>query len=115
MERLSEYPEYGFPEQGALAYLIGYLLEIGEAQSSGSGITAIDWREIKAWSDLMGITLSPGESKTLRKLSGAYVVEFYRADGHDCSPPCIKEPDVDQVENKLKKLFSMLRRPKDDD
>ena len=109
MERLEADVDYGFPEQGPLAYLIGYLSEMGEAQSGGEGISANGWQEIRAWSELMGVTLTPIEAKTLRTLSGAYVAEYYRADGKNCMSPCAELPEPETVENKIKSLFAALR------
>ena len=110
MDRLSDDADYGFPERGALAYLIGYLSEMGEAQSSGVGMAAISWQEIRAWTELMGVTLTSGESKAVRMLSAAYVAEYYRADGKDCASPCAKEVSPETLNNKIKSLFAMLRK-----
>jgi len=83
---------------------------MGEAQQTGSGLIANTWQELEAFSKLSGIRMSWFELNAMRRLSVAYVNEFYRANGNDCQMPCIDiESMKSNVENKVKSLFALLR------
>jgi len=115
MERLSDDPDYGYPEVGPLGYIVDLLGEIGFHQSTGNGIIAITWQEIKAWSEITQDRLSGREYTAVKRLSNAYVNEYYRSNGKDCHGPCIdSEATTEKVERKFKSLFAMLRRPENE-
>jgi len=94
-------PDYGLPEPGDLAYLLGYLVELGEAESSGNGLVPCTWQTIRAWTELTWLRLSPLEVNALRRLSVAYVSEYYRTDGNELPPSYMKAADGTALDNKL--------------
>lgn len=98
------------PPVGELEYLVTALSEIGEGKISGERLTSIDWVDIKAWMDVTGGFLTPGESEALRSLSAAYVSQYYPSMESDCPSPNIEKPkDKDVIASKLKSMFAMLR------
>jgi len=101
------------PEAGPLAYLADLLAEVGEAQSTGDGLIATSWHEFRSWAYVMGLRLSPFEFGALRRLSGAYVDQYYKATDKSCVSPCF-ESDRDAVEDKARSLFALMRSPSDD-
>lgn len=58
------------PDAGEMAYLWGWIVSIGGA---GKNIT---WQEIKAWSDLTGITPTPNECEAIIKMSNVFAREM---------------------------------------
>lgn len=99
------------PEIGAADYLVQILSEIGEAKLSGDHITAIDWPDIQAWSDVTGANLTPGESITIKGLSSVYVAQYYDSLDPSCASPNIERlKDREVIAGKIKSLFSMLRK-----
>jgi len=98
------------PAVGELEYIVGWLIEMGEAQQTGNGLIANTWQELEAFSKLFEIRMSWFELNTMRRLSVAYVNEYHRANGNDCQMPCIDiESMKSNVENKVKSLFALLR------
>lgn len=47
--------------------------EIGLYMSGGMDVAPLSAREVQAWCEMMGETLSPWEFRTLRRMSQAYV------------------------------------------
>jgi len=97
------------PDAGALSYLIEYLAEIGEGQQTGEGIIATGWRDLKAWMELTAIRLTPFEALTLRRLSIAYVDQYYRSEGVDIGPPVADDSHIETVDRKLMQMFKTLK------
>lgn len=98
------------PDPGQLEYLINYLSEIGEAEIDGGHLSIIGWRTMQAWADMTGIKLTAGEALGLRRLSGAYVNQYYQSESSSCpAPHMAKIPAREEVARKMKSLFSMLR------
>jgi len=111
MERLSDNPNYGMPDMGPLSHIIAWLMELGEVTSTAEGLTPLSWQEIEAWSRLTGLNVSPRESLALRRLSVAYIQEFYRSNNRDCMPPTLDKPDRNKrVEGRLKNAFKVMRK-----
>jgi len=103
-------PEFQLPDKGELDYLINYLSEIGEAELNGGNLTLIGWERMQAWSNMTGTILTAGEALGLRSLSGAYVSQYYHASDSACPAPHIESlPARDEVAEKMKSLFTMLR------
>lgn len=85
--------------------------ELGEASTINEGLAAQSWQEIEAWSNLTGTYLNPVEYIALIRLSRSYVSQYFESLEVGCGSPCIDElPNKDQVANKLKVLFAMLRK-----
>ena len=98
------------PDIGDAGYLLDYLAEIGEARLIGESIVKIDWQEIYAWAQLTSTHLTPGETLALRRLSGAYVDQFYKSKDRGCFSPITPEvPRRDLIAQKVKSIFSILR------
>jgi len=110
MDKVSDDPDYGLPEIGPLEHIVAWLVEIGEAQQTGGGLATVTWQELRAWAAASGLTLSPFEYQALRRLSAAYVDQYYAAHGTNVASPCF-EADRDRVEEKARSLFALLRRP----
>lgn len=111
MARLSDTPDYKLPEMGPLSHIITWFIELGEVATTADGLSPLSWQEIKAWSELTGLTISPREGLALRRLSVAYVREYYRSNNHNCASPILDEPDRHKrVERQLKEAFKVMRR-----
>jgi hypothetical protein len=53
-----------------LEYLWRWFLEIlAGIASTGLGVGTVGWPDIKAWCDLMGVSMEPWESRTIIQLS----------------------------------------------
>lgn len=95
---------------GEAGYIIDALSEIGEAKSHGDSLVQIEWQDIRAWIEITGATISPGEAEAMKSLSGAYVTQFYQSlDSGSTSPVLSKPQNREAVDAKMKSLFSMLR------
>lgn len=111
-ETADEEPDYQMPDPGPLEYLLGYLAEIGEAEISGGHLSIIGWRTMQAWADMTGVRLTAGEALGLRRLSSAYVSQYYQSESSSCAAPHLATiPAREEVASKMKSLFSMLRSP----
>lgn len=85
--------------------------EIGEAESDDNRLKAISWGTVKAWSDVTGMRLTPGEALAIRSLSRSYVNQYYLSESPGCLSPNVEElPASDVVVDKLKSMFAMLRK-----
>jgi hypothetical protein len=106
-------PDFELPEKGPLEYLINYLSEIGEADLIGDNLTTIKWGTMMAWSEMTGVKLTSSESLGLQRLSAAYVSQYYKSSDGSCPAPHIEAlPARDEIANKMKSLFAMLRSSK---
>lgn len=50
--------------------------ELGYARDSMAGAVPYEWSEVKAFADLMGLSLAPCEASCLLEMSRAYCVEI---------------------------------------
>jgi hypothetical protein len=92
------------PDPGPLAYLGEWLFEVGPVISQGPGqIRPISWTDIKAWSDLSGITPDPNESRAMLDLSRAYLSQHYDSMAPACSPPWLG--DKEAISKRIKSIF----------
>lgn len=97
------------PDSSEADYIISLLAEIGEAKS-GESLTSIDWLDIKAFSEVMGIELSPWEAESLMFLSSAYVSQYYMSMDVSCLSPNIERLKTrDAIAEKMKNLITILR------
>lgn len=86
------------------------LSEIGEGKPGVDGLEPIGWVDIDAWSRLTGAEVTPGEAAAIKYLSICYVAQYNASRDPGCPAPHIrKETNSEQVESRLKTLFSMLR------
>lgn len=102
--------EEELPDPGPLEYLINYLSEIGEAEISGGHLSTIGWQTMNSWTEITGTNLTTEEALGVRRLSFAYVSQYYQAESISCPAPYLaKIPAREEIESKMKSLFSMLR------
>lgn len=110
LSETSEEDEDELPDPGPLEYLINYLSELGEAEISGGHLSVIGWQTMNAWADNTGVNLTAGESLAIRRLSSAYVSQYYQSEQASCPAPYLARiPVREEIESKMKSLFSMLR------
>ena len=79
------------------------LAEIGTYKQGFSGIQALDWVDIKAYADLMGIDLTAEEVRLLKKLSEDYVNQFYKSKDQFANSPYT---DENEHANSIDNLFN---------
>lgn len=75
--------------EGAPAYLIDYLFEIGPVSEGGMGAAALTFVEIDAFCRLTGVRFRPWEVRLLKKLSREYVKQLH----DDSQKPPWQAPD----------------------
>lgn len=73
-------------------YLIGCLFEVGPTMSGAMGAGPLMFGEIRAWSELTGLSINAVEARVLHSLSIVYLNESHRAEKLGCEPPW-KPPD----------------------
>lgn len=78
------------PDIGNAGYLVGHLWKAGPTL----GDSAITNGELRHYQDNEGISLSPWECSTLRRLSIEYLNESHRATKRDCPPPFADSTDA---------------------
>lgn len=71
------------PDPGAAAYLLGHFWAVGPTV----GDSQITQGELRHYQDNEGITLSPWECATMRRLSIEHMNESQRATKRDCKAP----------------------------
>lgn len=59
-----------------LEYLYTWFVELGSTRQSGMGLCPITFTEMQSWAELIGITLSAFEVRTLRRIDTLYVHHF---------------------------------------
>jgi hypothetical protein len=77
--------EPDMPPTELAGYLIGHLWAAGPA----TGEAVISSGELRDYQHNMGVALSPWECQTLRRLSGEYLGESFRATKPDCECPWV--------------------------
>lgn len=100
--------EPDMPDAGAAEYLLGHFWAAGPTM----GDAVITNGELRDYQSNMGITLSPWECNTLRRLSVDYLNESHRATKRDCPAPwqegehgqTLKEVDARDAIRALAKL-----------
>lgn len=81
-----------YPDPGLLAYIADKIIaKIGIAKPSngfnGTGITKLEWQDIKAWCDLTKTDLTSFEVEMVKFLSSRYVDKFNESNQKDILPP----------------------------
>lgn len=71
------------PKISYAEHLIEYMLEIS------IGERGIEWNDILGWSKCVGISLTPWESTTIRKLASEYMIQYNKSSSLTCPPPYI--------------------------
>lgn len=72
------------PDVGDFDYILGQWQEAGIAKSGGMGILALDWQDIKAFSDFNEI--NSFEAQMIIKLSASYVNGLNMKEHNDRAP-----------------------------
>jgi len=92
-------------------YLLGWLSDLGWAQSNGMAATPLSACEMKAWCELAEIELEAWEFEALRSASRAYCAQSALKDAF---PPWQQEKDGNKpktsIAGKFKTLANMLNR-----
>lgn len=103
-------PEYQLPDLHGAELLTELLAEIGEGTAGDKGLIPVGWQEIDAWARVTGSVISPGEAGAIKYLSTCYVAQYYRSIDPGCLSPNVEIlPGREEVENKMKSLFALLR------
>lgn len=62
-------------------------MSAGVVANGGMGTTGLSWVDVKTWSDLTGVVMTPWEAETLYEMSSAYAISLERAKDPECPPP----------------------------
>ena len=92
-------------------HVLRYLFEVGPAMPGMNGPVPVTHQEIEAWRVLTSTTLSPWESRVIRRLSQEYVSEMHKAEKPDCPAPWLPVdyvPDLSGVAKSMRKAMSRL-------
>jgi hypothetical protein len=76
-----------------MPFIIDRLMEIGPTETAGMGRAPISWQSIQAWRVETGVRMNPWQSRLLRRLSAAYLVEMQAAENPDRPAPFVT-PDL---------------------
>lgn len=68
-------------------HITEWLFDMGPVLSGGMGMSRLEWRDIRAWQDQMGIELAPWEARLIRALSGTYLSMAMDAKDETCPAP----------------------------
>ncbi|NML61837.1 hypothetical protein HHL21_12275 [Massilia sp. RP-1-19] len=82
--------EPDMPPPGDAEYLLKHFWQVGPTL----GDESINNTELRNYQENEGITLSPWECKTLRRLSIEYLNESHKATKRDCPPPFADSTDA---------------------
>lgn len=99
-------------------YIIKFWEDCGSVGVGSSGIVPLSWSEIKAWRTENELSLTHFEITCIRKLSQAYVSEFYVAKEKDSEPPySVTEETFDRVaaSNKMKGALQRFSKKGDEE
>lgn len=90
-------------------HIIDMLFELGVSNSSNS---AIEFSEIKAWSELTGTVLTSFEALTIRELSSAYVIQLNKSVNRHEPAPYYVGSDAERKQSVDDKLRLVALRSK---
>jgi len=101
-----EYPEV------TIQYLVQIFYQVGAAKSTGMGLVAIDWRDILAWQQVAGISLSPWEAENVIRMSKEYVSQSVDSQKASCPAPYVAAPPAkgDVAKSMLDGLRSLSKK-----
>ncbi|MGE4267180.1 MAG: hypothetical protein AB7F25_07075 [Deferribacterales bacterium] len=80
-----------------------YMNELGFFIENGFGISPLPYAEIKAWAELQEISLTPFESRLLRRISHAYVSQY-----NSSSKPGSESPYKVEEQRKRKDISAQI-------
>lgn len=78
------------PLMWELAYLVGYLFEVGPAVA-GQELTHV---ELRAWQENSGVQLDDFGALALKQMSRAYLGQYHAAQKPDCPYPAVEALDL---------------------
>lgn len=92
--------------------LIGHLMEVGPAMSGGMGLAPLTFAELQAYQQAAGYELTPGEARTLRRLSQVYVSGVSEAEDPAMPPPWVasRAHDRGAVADRVRAVFGARAR-----
>lgn len=111
-ERRDEEPNYNFPSQSALHYVVEILYELGMCFSFAGDIRKHAWNEIASWAILSGTELTHYEFCLIDRLSAAYADQYIKSVNPNCPEPAkeITAESRANVSNQIKQIFSVLKK-----
>lgn len=68
-------------------YITDWLYDIGPVVTGGMAMARLEWRDIRAWEESIGIKLAPWEARIIRRLSGEYLSMSMDAREEACAAP----------------------------
>jgi hypothetical protein len=83
-------------------------MEIGPTEATGMGAGPITWVTIKAWQEVMGISLDRWEARLIRKLSLAYLKEGHLAESENHPAPWRGEVTEREAKVEMARLEMVL-------
>lgn len=98
------------PEIEDGAHIIDALLQVGPMASSGMGLGAVSWQEIKAWHETACSPLAPHELQLVRRLSAEYLQSYDKAKALDCPAPLPIAPKTVEAAKALQVSIKSLLR-----
>lgn len=106
------------PVSSAYEYLISLFSLSGQASSTGYGLSALSWLELKAFIEVNQLELTLYEVEILKKMSEAYCAEYHAAsDPKRPAPykPEVEEEEIDHIGNalRMREQVMLLRRQTD--
>jgi hypothetical protein len=102
-----------FPDVGEAGYMAEYWHEAGMVGSGFSGAVPLTSQDVNAWSDAMGIRLSPWEHATIKLMSRGYVKGLNDGAERDSIAPMgasVVEHDLAGVSKRISKLLKSFVR-----
>jgi hypothetical protein len=96
-------------------HLTEWLFDIGPSSPGSMGDAALGYQDMAAWQAISGVELLPWEARTLRRLSGEYLVGRHAAEDQACPPPYAGEVDDlvakrSHVAKQVRSAFANLKR-----
>ena len=76
-------------------HITEWLFDIGPVISGGMGMSRIEWRDIRAWQEQIGIPLAPWEARLIRQLSAEYLSMSLDAREDSCPAPYIDQATIE--------------------
>lgn len=95
-------PDSPFP------HIIDRLVEIGLTEAAGMGAAPLSWQSIRAWQEVLSVSLSRWEARMIRKLSVEYLAESRRAESENCPAPWRGEITEREKQVELQSLVMVL-------
>ena len=84
-------------------------MEAGLCKSGGMGIVAIEWSDVKAWSDLTETAIHPEEARLIIAASSAYVSTALTSKEQDSPAPFPDKVTESQSGDKIKQQMAKFK------